>query len=77
MKVLVWKSYGDISVHNLESEESAKKVYNELIEVLNQGGFYPGNMYIKDVKALVNWINFHDIGDDWDSFEYIAIKEVE
>lgn len=74
-KILVWKSYGNIDVYAINTPEQVRKIYDEIIEILSIGNFtYNGK---QDLAALLHWINFHSIGDDWAAFEYIKVTKVQ
>ena len=73
-KVLLWKSYGHVSVYALDIESQYIQAYDELTKCSELGGFaYEGSM---DIKELIRWINL-EVADDWDLFEYLAIEEVQ
>lgn len=74
IKVLIWKSWGHVSVYALDVESQYIKAYDELIKCAELGGFeYEGCM---DIYELIRWINL-EVADDWDLFEYLAIEEVQ
>jgi TATA-box binding protein (TBP) (component of TFIID and TFIIIB) len=75
-KVLIWKSWGHVSVYALESESQYLKAIDELLECCKVGGFEYESKNHMNLQEVVRWINFQ-VADDWDLFEYLAIEEVQ
>jgi hypothetical protein len=75
-KVLIWKSWGHVSVYALESELQYLKAIDELLECCKIGGFEYESTNHLNLEEVIRWINFQ-VADDWDLFEYLAIEEVQ
>lgn len=65
MKVFVWKSYGDISVYALETDEQKAKLKKEIVDVLNLE-----NITIKSSWQDVQEAISDEIMSKSDDFEY-------
>lgn len=67
MKVFVWKSYGEIDIHNISTQEQKEKLKSELVQALELEGEkgVDEGMSLRGVIKLVN-IN----SGNSDVFEY-------
>lgn len=73
-KVLIWKSYGHVSVYALDTTTHYLRAVDELLKCTEVGGFeYEGNPL--DLTEVVSWINL-EVKDDWDLFEYLAVETI-
>jgi hypothetical protein len=65
MRVFVWKSYGNISVYSLETDEQKLKLKKEIVDVLNLE-----NITIKSSWQCVQEAISDEIMSKSDDFEY-------
>jgi hypothetical protein len=74
-KVLIWKSWGHVSVYALDIESQYLKAIDELLECCKVGGFEYESTNHMNLQEVIRWINFQ-VADDWDLFEYLAVEEI-